>query len=585
LITLRDQYLKVGGFNEELPLNYNDVEFCAKINASGLTCVVDPEVQVYHFESATKIGTFKCEKEMLFKILPSIDDPYFNINYDQRSPYYELPKPSSVLNVASAFERALDNEIRTRGRSIQRCDVTFTVAVSVYNQPRLLLTEMLTSLFAQTYPNTEIIVHDDASTLQETIDWVDSIRENSRIKLIISKENRGISGSQRILLEHATGEYFLPVDGDDFITVDCVEIMAREAFDNPEVQVFYSDEFKSDIASNKFSPFYKSDFDHIRILNCCYVTHQMMFKTNFLREVDAYSSDEATWCHDWDSTLRTLQHGVMLRHVPELLYAWRINPGSTASAETSAKPAAIASQRFVLDRYLASCGLNQILFAEENKLGSNTGMWTICARSAVYGIVTVPVMELWQQEPENRVNILRDACEAGNYVLLLLDNTDQRTAELELSVPFHLDAAIKVVGSTLLDNDGKVTWTGGLLDGGNVIEPSCGMDPRQGGYHGLLYCQRLVDVVAGANVLIARDALLEALDVLGGTVNADRLMVMLALLARQNHWLTATTPRLEAVLLPQMRSIIPVDRDSLIQDQKVDGRSPWAGRVPLSFKA
>ncbi|CAH0357002.1 glycosyltransferase [Sphingobium sp. CECT 9361] len=581
LITTKSQYMKVGGFNEELPLNYNDVEFCSKINSSGLTCVVDPEIKVYHFESATKIGTFKCEKEMLFKILPSVKDPYFNINYDQRSPYYETKKVLAASSEGGTFERALDNHIRIRGRNLQNQDTTFTIAVSIYNQPKSLLTEMLTSLLAQTYKNIEIIIHDDASTLRETRDWVDSIREHPRVKLIVSEKNRGISGGQRVLLENTTGVYFLPVDGDDFITIDCVEILADEAFRHPETNAFYSDEFKSDLASNKFSPFYKSDFDHIKILNCCYVTHQMMFRTDFLREIDAYTNDEATWCHDWDTTLRTLQHGSTLKHVPEQLYAWRINPGSTASAETAEKPAAVASQRFVLNRYLASRALDKALLIEENKLGPNTGMWTVRAREAVPGIAMVPAINLWQQPPVKRIEILRAACAAGDYVLILLENTDQRTAELELSVPIHLDPAIKVVGSTLLDKNGKIAWAGGLLDSGNVIEPSSGMDPRQGGYHGQLYCQRLVDVVAGANALIAQEIMLQALDELGETINADSLMVTLALLARTNNWLTATTPRLEAVLPLQMRSIIPVDRALLLRTAKVDNRSAWAGTVPL----
>jgi hypothetical protein len=174
--------------------------------------------------------------------------------------------------------------------------------------------------------------------------------------------------------------------------------------------------------------------------------------------------------------------------------------------------------------------------------------------------------------------MLREACEAGSYVLLLLDGTDEEVAALELSVPIHLDPNIKLVGSTLLDRDGKIAWAGGLMEGGNVLEPSIGTDPRGGGYHGQLYCQRLVDVVAGANALITSDMLATALDRLGDGVTADTLMVMLALIAREEGWRVATTPRLEVTLPPAMRSIIPVDRAAQLRDV---ARSDWAGAVPL----
>lgn len=268
-------------------------------------------------------------------------------------------------------------------------------------------------------------------------------------------------------------------------------------------------------------------------------------------------------------------------HVPELLYAWRINPGSTASAETGEKPEAVASQSFVLNRHLDSQGLRDLLLVKENKLGPNTGMWSVHARLPVRGIETLSATNLWRQTPKKRFEMLREAASVGDYVMLLLDETDPRLAELELSVPIHLDPSVKIVGSTLVDHNRMIAWTGGLFDDGKVVEPSCGLNPREGGYHGQLYCQRLTDVVAGANALVASDALHQALDELGEAIDADRLMITLAILAKKNGWLVATTPGLEATLPLQLRTILPVDRDSLLAKHEITGRSPWLGRAPL----
>lgn len=53
-VVARATYHEVGGFDEELPLNYNDVDFSLKIRASGRRIVYEPEATWYHFESKTR---------------------------------------------------------------------------------------------------------------------------------------------------------------------------------------------------------------------------------------------------------------------------------------------------------------------------------------------------------------------------------------------------------------------------------------------------------------------------------------------------------------------------------------------------
>lgn len=45
---------EVGGFSLELPGNYNDVDFCLKVRATGRRIVVSPYVRLYHFESKSR---------------------------------------------------------------------------------------------------------------------------------------------------------------------------------------------------------------------------------------------------------------------------------------------------------------------------------------------------------------------------------------------------------------------------------------------------------------------------------------------------------------------------------------------------
>lgn len=45
---------QVGGFSLELPSNYNDVDFCLKVRATGRRIILSPFVRLYHFESKTR---------------------------------------------------------------------------------------------------------------------------------------------------------------------------------------------------------------------------------------------------------------------------------------------------------------------------------------------------------------------------------------------------------------------------------------------------------------------------------------------------------------------------------------------------
>lgn len=45
---------EVGGFSLELPGNYNDVDFCMKVRATGRSIIFSPFVRLYHFESKSR---------------------------------------------------------------------------------------------------------------------------------------------------------------------------------------------------------------------------------------------------------------------------------------------------------------------------------------------------------------------------------------------------------------------------------------------------------------------------------------------------------------------------------------------------
>jgi GT2 family glycosyltransferase len=54
MMVRRDAFERVGGFDERLPVAYNDIDFCLKLRRAGYVVVYTPYATLYHHESATR---------------------------------------------------------------------------------------------------------------------------------------------------------------------------------------------------------------------------------------------------------------------------------------------------------------------------------------------------------------------------------------------------------------------------------------------------------------------------------------------------------------------------------------------------
>ncbi|WP_432456767.1 glycosyltransferase family 2 protein [Cellulomonas iranensis] len=59
MLVRRDLYVELGGFSTDLPMAFNDVDFCHKVVASGRHVVCTPFATLFHHESATRTGTVR----------------------------------------------------------------------------------------------------------------------------------------------------------------------------------------------------------------------------------------------------------------------------------------------------------------------------------------------------------------------------------------------------------------------------------------------------------------------------------------------------------------------------------------------
>lgn len=573
LLVSRRLYHEVGGFDVGLCLNYNDVDFCNKVRAKGLRVVIDPAIELYHFESLSKEGTFNWELQKFIRRWGIEADPYLNPNFSSGNPFYEIGRAPPARPANDVETQILTRIAASRARPPVVESIRFSFFMSTYRQPIRFLREIEKTILNQFYRNFEWVIVSDGDHRPELLDWLRGVAAHGNVTVIVGTENQGIMAGYGLAFQATTGDYVLPVDADDFLTLDALQVMAEHIHAHGYPAALYSDEFKSDPNSRLFAPFHKPDFDRVLHMNICFTCHLCALRRDVGVAVGAYTDRRATWSHDWDTFTRVERAGHAIVHVPHLLYAWRINPGSTASVETSLKPEALDSQRHVLEQHLALTGLNRRLAVAENTLFPHPGIWRLApvgeapgrvamviaggradegiaraialvlaqrGRSVVSVRVQVPsgegtalgaylersVLERSGLGPHALAGVslhdapatalLADACADTDHVAFVqagctpLPPADAM-AEL-LGLLNGVDEAV-AIGGRVLDPDDRISWAGGFFGiGGFLATADHGRDADDGGYHGMAFCQRFVDGVSPSHWL-ARSGFLR--DLLG----------------------------------------------------------------------
>ena len=114
LVLRREAFYEVGGFNEGLPVAFNDVDLCIRIRKAGWRILWTPEVELYHYEgasvgkhdSATRkdLSNFKTEVDLMRTLWGEtlVNDPFYNPNLSLDTPMHNLAFPPRISRLPDA---------------------------------------------------------------------------------------------------------------------------------------------------------------------------------------------------------------------------------------------------------------------------------------------------------------------------------------------------------------------------------------------------------------------------------------------------------------------------------------------------
>jgi GT2 family glycosyltransferase len=232
-----------------------------------------------------------------------------------------------------------------------------SIVTPVYNTPEPYLRAMLDSLLAQAYGNWELCLADDASTKAHVRAVIEEYRRRDpRIKAAWRPVNGHISAASNTALELATGELVALLDHDDVLTPDALYWVVREINAHPDAALIYSDEDKLDFDGERATPYFKCDWNYDLFLSHNLITHLGVYRTDIVRAIGGFR-EGFEGAQDYDLALRYIERirPAQIRHIPRVLYHWRMLRGSTAVG-AGEKDYAAGRARLAVEEHLRRIG-------------------------------------------------------------------------------------------------------------------------------------------------------------------------------------------------------------------------------------
>lgn len=198
-----------------------------------------------------------------------------------------------------------------------------SVVVTSFNDGAFIL-EAINSIVSSDFSNFEIIIIDDASTDNHTVQQLNLLRE-AGFQVHVKASNKGVSDSRNMGIQLAKGKYILPLDADDRILPSYLGKAVRALDEGCDVVYCNTQRFGDDQAVLRFHGF----------------SIQKLLAANFITSCSAYRKE--TWTktggydtaapnlEDWEFWIAVAKTGAVFHHLDEVLFEYRSRQGSRNS--------------------------------------------------------------------------------------------------------------------------------------------------------------------------------------------------------------------------------------------------------------
>ena len=432
----------------------------------------------------------------------------------------------------------------------------FSVVVPLYHTPAKFLKDLVRSMMYQSYANWELcLVNASPEDVHLTSLLENWAMRDKRIKVIRLEKNLGIAQNTNAGIAASTGEFIAFLDHDDFLEPDALFCYADALNKDKTIDVFHSDEDKTDeYAAHYFYPHFKSDFNIDLLHANNYMCHFLAMRKSLVDTVGGLN-EKFDGAQDYDFVLRLTENTKKIYHCPRILYHWRCSNQSTAANQGN-KMYAIHAGKAALNAHYKRIGWNaraqegavdgwyQTKFTlKEEPLVSilipnkdHTDDLDVCLNSFFeradyqnYEFIiiennsvlpeTFAYYEKIEKEHDNvkvvyweagfnysAINNFGFKFAKGDYIMLLNNDVELITPDIFQSMlGFCMRPEVGIVGAKLLYNDHTVQHAGVLVGAGGLADHVFkGIHEDDPGYMGRAISSQDVSAVTAACLLVKR---------------------------------------------------------------------------------
>ena len=205
--------------------------------------------------------------------------------------------------------------------------------------------ECLESVYKQSYKNIEIIVVDDGSTDQNTINIIDRLATSKKFTLI-RKVNGGLSSARNEGIRNANGYFILPLDSDYLIANNYIELAVKLFEKENDLSIVYGKARKFGVVESLWNLPKHSNF-RIKFGNTIYCS--ALFKKGDWVAVGGYDENLKRGFEDWDFWISIIKRGGKVRKINDVMFYYRQSETSMVKKMTPEVKASI--HKYVMKKH------------------------------------------------------------------------------------------------------------------------------------------------------------------------------------------------------------------------------------------
>jgi len=233
-----------------------------------------------------------------------------------------------------------------------------SVIIPCFNQGKY-IEQSVNSVLKQSYKNIEIILVNDGSTDELTINKINEIEKWDRRIKIIHSENKGLANARNIGISFSTGEYILPLDADDYISETYIEEAIKIFKTQQETKLVYA---KAKFFGERDEEWILPEYSYHRLLYENMIYCSAIYKKSDYLQTTGYNPNMKYGWEDWDFWLSLLSPQSIVVRINKIHFFYRVKKTSMIKSITKEQEMFLFKQLYQNHKEIYDKELEPIIF-------------------------------------------------------------------------------------------------------------------------------------------------------------------------------------------------------------------------------